>query len=127
MALHYKLLLLGFAGGLGSLARYGVGVFIERHATGVFPWPTFLVNMAGCLMFGLFYAVAEQRTGWTGDVRVIVLTGFVGAFTTYSTFAFQSTELLLERNVALGLANIVGQNVLGVIFILLGLELGKII
>ena len=83
--------------------------------------------MAGCLLFGAFYAFAEQRAGWSGDVRVIVLTGFMGAYTTYSTFAFQSTELLMERHIALALANIVGQSVLGVIFILLGLELGKLI
>lgn len=121
-----KLVLLAVAGGLGTLARYGVGTFVERHATGVFPWPTFVVNMAGCLAFGALYAFAEQRAGWTGDARVIVLTGFMGAFTTYSTFAFQSTELLLERNLPLALTNIVGQNVLGVVFILLGLELGKL-
>lgn len=127
MPLPYKLLLIGVAGGMGTLARYGAGIFVERHATGIFPWPTFLVNMLGCLLFGAFYAFAEQRTGWSGDVRVIVLTGFMGAFTTYSTFAYQSTELLFERNISLGLANIVGQNVLGVIFILLGLQLGRLV
>lgn len=127
MGLPLKLLLLGVAGGLGSLARYGTGVLVERHATGIFPWPTFIVNMTGCLLFGAFYAFAEQRTGWGGDVRVIVLTGFMGAFTTYSTFAYQSTELMLEKNLPLALVNIVGQNVLGIVFILLGLELGKAI
>ncbi len=126
MPLSYKLLLLGLAGGVGGLARFGMGSLVERHATGVFPWPTLIVNMAGCLAFGAFYAFAEQRTGWSGDVRVIVLTGFMGAFTTYSTFAFQSTELLLEKSFTLAAVNIVGHNVLGIIFILLGLELGKL-
>lgn len=127
MGLPQKLLLLVIAGGLGTLARYGAGVWVERHATGVFPWPTFAVNMVGCLLFGAFYAFAEQRAGWSGDVRVIVLTGFFGAFTTYSTFAFQSTELLLERSYSLALVNITGQNVLGVVFVLLGLQLGRLV
>ena len=87
-----KMLILGAAGAFGTLTRYGLGLFVERHATGVFPWPTFIVNMAGCFLFGLFYAMAEERVSWQGDVRIFVLTGFMGSFTTFSAFAFQTNS-----------------------------------
>jgi len=72
-----KILLLALAGALGTLARYGTGVLVERHATGIFPWPTLIVNMIGCFTFGLIYMLAEERFNWTGDIRVIILTGFL--------------------------------------------------
>ncbi len=121
-----KLLLLATAGALGTLARYGTGLLVERHATGFFPWPTLTVNMIGCFLFGAFYAFAEERTGWTGETRVIVLTGFMGAFTTYSTFAFDTANFLRESQWLLAAANILTQNILGVALLLLGVFIGKL-
>lgn len=121
-----KLLLLAFAGALGTLARYGTGLLVERHATGFFPWPTFTVNMIGCFLFGAFYAFAEERTGWTGDTRLIVLTGFMGAFTTYSTFAFHTASFMRESQWLLVASNLLVQNVLGVALVLAGVAVGKL-
>ncbi len=121
-----KLLLLATAGALGTLARYGTGLLVERHATGFFPWPTLTVNMIGCFFFGAFYAFAEERTGWIGETRVIVLTGFMGAFTTYSTFAFDTANFLRESQWLLAAANILTQNILGVALLLLGVFIGKL-
>ena len=120
-----KLLLLALAGALGTLARYGTGVLVERHATGYFPWPAFAVNMIGCFLFGAFYAFAEERTGWTGETRLIVLTGFMGAYTTYSTFAFDSAAFMRESQWLLAATNILTQNILGVALLLIGVFVGK--
>lgn len=98
---------------------------VDRSAQGAFPWGTFAVNMAGCLLFGVVYAALEHRLNWPGDVRGIVLTGFLGSFTTYSTFAFNSASLIRESQYALAAANIVSQNVLGVVLIFAGLAVGK--
>ncbi len=122
-----KLLLLALAGALGTLARYGTGVLVERHATGYFPWPTLAVNMIGCFLFGAFYAFAEDRTGWTGETRLIVLTGFMGAFTTYSTFAFDSASFMRESQWLLAATNILTQNILGVALLLVGVFVGKLL
>lgn len=81
--------------------------------------------MAGCLLFGVVYSVFEQRLDWPGDIRGIVLTGFMGAFTTYSTFAFNSAALVRDSQYALAAANILSQNVLGVALIFAGLALGR--
>ena len=119
------ILMLAGAGALGTLARYGTGLFVERHATGVFPWPTLVVNIVGCFLFGLLYALAEERLSWQGDARIVVLTGFMGAFTTFSTFAFHSSTLLRDAQWILAVGNILGQNVLGIASLMLGLVLGK--
>lgn len=115
------------AGAAGTIARYGTGVFVARHAVGVFPWPTFAVNMIGCFLFGAIYAFAEDHAGWAGDVRVIVLTGFMGAYTTFSTFAFNTTNLMRDSEWLLAAGNIVSQNVLGLLCVFLGLVVGKLL
>lgn len=98
---------------------------VDRTVQSAFPWGTFAVNMLGCLLFGLAYAVFEQRLEWPGDLRGIVLTGFMGAFTTYSTFACNSGELMRESQFGLAAANIISQNVLGVALIFAGFALGR--
>lgn len=90
-----------------------------------FPWGTLVVNMLGCFLFGFVYAALEQRMNWPGDVRGIVLTGFMGAFTTYSTFAFNNASLLRDAQWAMTAANVAAQIVLGVALVFLGLALGK--
>ncbi len=100
-------------------------MLIERNTQGAFPWGTFVVNMTGCFLFGLVYAMAEQRGAIAGDVRGIVLTGFMGAYTTYSTFAFQSAEYIEKSQWGLVAANILSQNVLGVVCVFAGLFAGK--
>ena len=124
-----NLLLIGIAGGLGAIARYGTGILVEHFLPPKeFPWATFVVNMIGCLFFGIIYAIIEASQ-WDPDtqarVRTITLVGFMGAFTTYSTFAFQSAVLLEQSKWGLALLNIAGQTSLGLVVIFAGLWLGK--
>ncbi len=82
--------------------------------------------MPGCFLFGAFYAFAEERTGWTGETRLIVLTGFMGALTTYSTFAFDTAAFMRESQWLLAASNILAQNVLGVALLFIGVFVGKL-
>lgn len=125
-----NVLLIGVAGGLGAVARYGTGLLVirimpEEH----FPWATFTVNMVGCLFFGIIFAATDSATQWDAEtlarVRMVLLTGFMGAFTTYSTFAFQSAILMQDAKWGLAFGNIAGQTVIGLIAIFAGLYLGK--
>lgn len=124
-----KLVLLAGAGALGTLARYGCAVFVEHRVTHTFPWHTLAINTAGCFLFGLifemFFSRIEQQTGWHADARVIVLTGFMGAFTTFSTFAFETNALLRESQYTLAALNVFAQNTLGIVFVILGVLLAK--
>jgi len=98
---------------------------VDRATQTAYPWGTFAVNMFGCLLFGVMYASLENRLEWPGDLRGIVLTGFMGAFTTYSTFAFNNASLIRDAQYGMAAANIISQNVLGVALVFAGLALGK--
>ena len=122
-----KLLLLAIAGGLGTLSRYGCGIVVQRFTPDSFPWHTFAVNMVGCFLFGAFFSVAVEKWGWDGDSRIIVLTGFMGAFTTFSTFAFETAALFREQQYALAIVNLAGQNTLGLAALFLGLTVARFV
>ncbi len=81
-----KNLVLCLAGAAGTLARFWVGGFVQRLAGEAFPLGNFIVNLSGCLFFGLVYALVESRSGLPGELRLYVLTGFMGAYTTFSTY-----------------------------------------
>lgn len=105
-------LLVALGGGLGSLARYKLGGWILHHLIDwKFPAGTFAVNILGCMIAGLLAGLAEGR-GWLGpEARVLVFSGFLGGFTTFSAFGLE-TVLLVQRgdwwtaaaNVALSVA-----------------------
>ncbi len=120
-----KILLLALAGSLGALARAGLAGAVN-HATGTtHPWGTMVVNLVGCLLAGLVYAAAEERLGLSREARTIVLVGFMGAFTTFSSFMLESGELFRAGQWWLGAGNIAGQNLLGVSLFFLGMALGR--
>ena len=120
-----KILWMALAGVAGTLSRYWLQGLVQRHAGSVFPWGTLAVNMAGCFLFGLVWSLAEHRLTISSETRTIILVGFMGAFTTFSSFAFESAQLMRDAEWLLAGANIVGQNVCGVAFLFLGLALGR--
>lgn len=125
-------LLIGLAGAAGALMRYGIGQGVERAVPEQhFPWATFVVNMAGCVFFGFVYYWIDFNETMTPEtqqrLRLVLLTGFAGAFTTYSTYAFQTTMLIDEGKWGYALANIGVQTIGGLIAIYLGAALGKIL
>lgn len=88
-----KIAYIALAGAAGTLLRYGVGMLFQRDGFSGMPWGVFVANMVGALAFGLIWAASEER-GWIGEnMRVIALVGFLGAFTTFSTFAFDNVQM----------------------------------
>ena len=120
------LLCIGLAGGAGALARYGLAKFVQDSTKGLFPWGTFTVNVAGCLVFGLLFVVMTDRFNVNPHVRAVVLVGFMGAFTTFSTFAFETGEFLRDGQWLLAVGNVAGQNLFGLAALFAGLSLGKL-
>jgi fluoride exporter len=123
--LWQKLTLLAIAGAVGTLARYWLSGLVQRLQPTLFPWGTFAVNGLGCFLFGIVWALAEERMVISGQTRLILLVGFMGAFTTFSTFAFETSQLLDDSQWLLASANILLQNVLGIALVLLGIALGR--
>lgn len=119
--------MLAIAGVLGTLARYWLGGFVQRAYGGVFPWGTYAVNMAGCFLFGVVWTMAEERLLISGEARTIILIGFMGAFTTFSSFIFETDRLLKDSQWALAAGNIALQNVSGIAFLMLGIALSRLL
>lgn len=122
-----KLLLIGAAGALGALARYGLGGLVQRYSGVTFPWGTFVVNMLGSFLFGFVWSLVEQRLVISVESRVIILSGFLGAFTTFSSFMFETSSLIGEAQWGLAMINIAGQISLGLVAMFLGLAAGRLV
>ena len=103
----YTLLCIAAGGAVGAVARYLVsGVWLGGDGPGI-PWGTFVVNVAGSLVIGVLAGLLEH---WpiAPNVRAMILTGFLGAFTTFSTFSLEAVDLLRERQVFLAGAYVLG-------------------
>jgi CrcB protein len=112
------LTLIAVAGALGTLARYGTSIVAATFVTSGYPLGTFIVNIVGCFLFGAFAGLfGNVSTEW----KAIVLTGFLGGFTTFSAFAFENYQFLERQQYVLFAIHMVGQNVLGITAVLLGL------
>ena len=112
------------AGALGALARYGVDRFIEHHLFTVFPWSTLAINVTGCFLAGVTIAALVDRHEVPAWLRVGVVVGFLGAYTTFSTFAQESRDLLAGGHGALALANILGSSIAGIGAVVVGIGAG---
>jgi CrcB protein len=121
-----KYLILCLAGSAGTLSRFWLGGVFQRIAGEGFPLGNFVVNMIGCLLFGLVYAIVENRSGLPGELRLYVLTGFMGAFTTFSSYMFESVALMQHGQWFAAGANILGQTTLGVVCVVCGLAAGRL-
>lgn len=122
-----KLLLLVVAGGGGTLARYPLsGLVLRWHDSG-FPWGTLAVNVLGALLFGVLWALAEKRLVLSPEMRTVVLVGFLGGFTTFATFAFETVETLRSGNWWIAGVNLAAQNGLGIAALIAGLSVGRML
>jgi fluoride exporter len=121
-----KIAMLFLAGGIGCLARYGLAGLVQRIYGGEFPLGTLLVNLLGCLLFGFVWALAEQRMIISDESRVIILTGFMGSFTTFSTFAFESNRLARDSAWLYLTGNVMLHVVVGILAIHWGMSLARL-
>ncbi len=122
-----KMILIGLAGGLGALSRYGVGYAVHAFMGRNFPWGTAAANTLGCFLFGLVWSLAEDRYMIRPETRIIILTGFMGAFTTFSTFIFETNQLLRDQEFLRAGLNFFGQSLAGFISLILGLAAGRML
>jgi CrcB protein len=101
-----RIFLIALAGALGTLSRYGVGVWAGRALGAGFPYGTLIVNVTGCFLIALVSQLALSTTLVSPTMRLTLTTGFMGGLTTYSSFNYETTVLLRERGWATGLTNV---------------------
>jgi len=122
-----KLVWIAIGGAIGTLARYALSGVVQKSMGSDFPWGTVAVNIAGCFLFGLVWALAVERFNLGGDARMVVLVGFMGAFTTFSTLMFETVQLARDAEWLLAALNLVLQNTLGALALIGGWFLGRLI
>lgn len=108
-----RLLLLCLAGAAGTLARYWLSNATYAWLGRDFPWGTFCVNVVGCALFGFVLVLAEERHFIHDEARLVLLVGFMGSFTTFSSFIYESASLATAGNFFFFTFNIVGQLTVG--------------
>ena len=111
-------------GALGAPARYGVAQLIHV-APGTFPWATFWTNVSGSLALGLVLGLLLEHFPPTRYLRPFVATGFLGAYTTFSTFAVESDLLVKDGHVAIAIAYAAGSLVAGFAAVYCGLRAAR--
>src|ERR1051326_5149146 len=89
-----KFLLIGIFGMFGVFSRYGVGVLLHRGVTFGLPVGTFLINLSGSFLIGFVYVLGAEKNILSPDLRVAIMGGFLGGFTTFSAFSLETAELL---------------------------------
>ncbi len=121
-----KILLLAFSGALGTLARYGLSGLISRYTYSMFPYGTVIVNMLGCFLFGIIWVFTENKIQISGEVRSIILVGFMGAFTTFSTFMFETGRMIQDGELLYAGENLLLENLIGLTALFVGIAIGRI-
>jgi CrcB protein len=122
-----RYLWIGLAGAAGALGRYAVGGLVLRGRETAFPWGTLVVNVSGCFLLGLVFTVLTERFAVAPVFRTALTVGFLGAYTTYSTFALETARLVEDGALGLGLANVALSAVAGLGAVWLGIVLGRAI
>ena len=113
----------GVAGALGALARYLLGRFIAERANTAFPWGTFAINISGAFFIGLLFALAGQKViaAW---LQVILATGFLGGYTTFSTMSWEGLQLARGGSTRQSALYLGASVALGLLAAALGIGLG---
>lgn len=117
-------LLVGLGGGLGAVARYALGDVVHRFAGPRFPAGTLVVNLLGCLLIGVVMGVAEMRPALSRETRLFVAVGVLGGFTTFSSFGYETLQLLRGGEFGLAALSAFGNLLLGLVAVWLGRAAG---
>lgn len=93
------LFIIGTGSFMGGIARFLTSRFIQNTVVSAFPYGTFIVNILGCFLIGLFYGLSERGNVMTPEWRMFLTVGFCGGYTTFSTFANENVALLKDGNI----------------------------
>lgn len=118
---------IGVAGFAGAISRYHLEGWVVRRMNGAFPWGTLVVNLSGCFFLGILITLFTERLLPHPDLRAALTIGFVGAYTTFSTFAYETLRLGEDGAPGLALANMLVSVAAGVAAAWLGTVLGRVL
>ena len=120
-----EIILVALGGGVGSVARYICHRSVFAWYPHAFPLGTFIVNVAGCFIIGALLGNMEKNSILKPEYRMVLITGFCGGFTTFSSFAAENIQLLKDGRMIYFLLYTIGSVVLGLLATIAGLALFK--
>jgi CrcB protein len=120
-----RVLVVAAGGALGAVTRYAIALFVAMFWRREFPLATFLINVSGSFVLGFFATWAAERAGVDPLWRLLVTTGFLGAYTTFSTFEWETHQLSSSGAVAMALVNVIASVVAGFAAVQLGVTLAR--
>ena len=120
-----QILLVALGSALGGIARFLASKGLYDAAPMQFPLPTLVVNVLGCFLIGLFYAISERTGLMTADTRLFLTTGLCGGFTTFSAFAYENIVLMRNGTYSMVLVYITASVVMGILATFVGMNIFK--
>jgi CrcB protein len=112
------------AGAVGALARWGLSTAIGARVSG-FPWGTLVVNVTGSFVLGLLFAILTERVESSAAMRLTLMTGLLGAYTTFSTFSLETFRLLEDAAYGSAALNVAGNLALGLVAVTAGVAVAR--
>jgi len=122
-----KYLMVGVGGCLGSILRFWLGSYIGNKMGTRFPYGTFVINVTGSFLVGLVFALLTVKTQWSPNWRYLIPIGFIGGYTTFSAFEYETLRTMQDGQIGLGLLYVAASVIVGFVAVWGGMIAGKAI
>jgi CrcB protein len=120
-----KYVMVGIGGFIGAIARFWLGGYIGQRMGTKFPYGTFVINCSGSFIIGLVVTLLAERTHWSPNLRYLIPIGFVGAYTTFSTFEYETLRAFQDGQILVAALNVAISVVVGFMAVWLGVIAGR--
>jgi CrcB protein len=121
-----KYLMVAFGGGLGSMLRFWVGSYISGKMGTRFPYGTFLINCTASFLIGLIITLLAEKAHWNPNLRYLIPIGFIGGYSTFSTFEYETFRVVQDGELWMAFLNVVLSVVVGFFAVWLGAIVGRL-
>lgn len=123
---YFVFIAIGVGGALGAMARFALSTLIYQKYAHTFPWGTFAVNILGCFVVGLVYVFGMEYLS-SSNIRLFIIVGFLGAFTTFSTFSIETLNILKAGQIKIALSYGFGSLFLCLLAVWLGIAMAQLL
>jgi CrcB protein len=120
-----KYVMVGIGGFAGAVARFWLGGYIGQRTGTKFPYGTFVINCSGSFIIGLVVTLLAERTHWSPNLRYLIPIGFVGAYTTFSTFEYETLRAFQDGQIVVAALNVGTSVIAGFLAVWLGVVAGR--